>query len=130
MPVPSEPIHKIVAEKNVVTSVKEKKAEIATQVQPVEVAVCPARKTIRQSVVQPNTVTATDSLDYYINKIERELAQVDDSLYIERIHRVMHADERLQRIVNSYILNELHQDAQPHHQATLINNETTDDDEE
>ena len=64
--------------------------------------------------------SATDSLDYYINKIERELASVDDSLYIERIHRVMHADERLQRIVNSYIVNELHRD----------DNVTTDDYEE
>ena len=73
--------------------------------------------------------SATDSLDYYINKIERELAQVDDSLYIERIHRVMHADERLQRIVNSYIVNELHRDAKSS-EANHINNVTTDDYEE
>ena len=44
---------------------------------------------------------ATDSLDYYIDKIERELAQVDESLYIERMNKVIRADERLQRIVNS-----------------------------
>lgn len=73
--------------------------------------------------------TATDSLDYYINKIERELAQVDDSLYIERIHRVMQADERLQRIVNSYIVNELHKDAKSS-EANNINNVITDEDEE
>ena len=73
--------------------------------------------------------SATDSLDYYINKIERELASVDDSLYIERIHRVMHADERLQRIVNSYIVNELHRDAKSS-EANHINNVTTDDYEE
>jgi hypothetical protein len=54
---------------------------------------------------------------------------VDDSRYIERMHRVMHADERLQRIVNNYMLNELHKDAQPH-QATIINNVNTDEDEE
>ena len=30
------------------------------------------------------TIPATDSLDYYIDKIERELAQVDESLYIEQ----------------------------------------------
>jgi hypothetical protein len=41
----------------------------------------------------------------------------------------MHADERLQRIVNNYILNELHKDAQPH-QATIINKVNTDEDEE
>ncbi len=32
-------------------------------------------------------IPATDSLDYYIDKIERELAQVDESLYIERMNR-------------------------------------------
>ena len=70
-----------------------------------------------------------DSLDYYINKIERELASIDDSLYIERIHRVMHADERLQRIVNNYIVNELHKDAKSS-EANNINNVKTDEDEE
>ena len=50
------------------------------------------------------TVATTDSLDYYIDKIERELAQVDESLYIERMNKVIRADERLQRMVNSYIL--------------------------
>ena len=53
------------------------------------------------------TIPATDSLDYYIDKIERELAQVDESLYIERMNKVIRADERLQRIVNSYILHTL-----------------------
>ena len=73
--------------------------------------------------------TDVDSLDYYINKIERELANMDDSLYIERIHRVMHADERLQRIVNNYIVNELHKDVKSN-EANNINNVKTDEDEE
>ena len=98
-------------------------------VQPVKATIHQAKVSDRQLVAQQNAATVTDSLDYYINKIERELAQMDDSLYIERIHRVMHADERLQRIVNNYILNELHKDAQPH-QAAIINNVTTDDYEE
>ena len=100
------------------------------------VLVLPAKAPIRQAkvsdrqlVAQQNTATATDSLDYYINKIERELASMDDSLYIERIHRVMHADERLQRIVNSYIVNELHKDAKSS-EANNINNVKTDEDEE
>jgi hypothetical protein len=63
-----------------------------------------------QTVRLEDAASTADSLDYYINKIERELALVEDSLYIERIHKVMHADERLQRIVNNYILNELHKD--------------------
>jgi len=98
------------------------------------------KQTDRQLVVQhtasparegstQRTASTADSLDYYINKIERELAQVDDSLYIERIHRVMHADERLQRIVNSYILNELQRDGKSS-EAYIINNVKTDEYEE
>ena len=73
-----------------------------------------------QTVRLEDAASTTDSLDYYINKIERQLALVEDSLYIERIHKVMHADERLQRIVNNYILNELHKDVQSH-EAAIIN---------
>ena len=103
--------------------------DTGSRVLPVKAVVLQAKRTDRELVEQPNTASLSDSLDFYINKIERELAQMDDSLYIEHIHRVMHADERLQRIVNNYILNELHKDAQPH-QAAIINNVTTDDYEE
>ena len=82
-----------------------------------------------QTVRLEDAASTTDSLDYYINKIERELALVEDSLYIERIHKVMHADERLQRIVNNYILNELHKDVQSH-EAAIINPVKNNDDEE
>ena len=100
---------------------------VLSSVIPQQVAKVIAKKQAPQQV--QTKISDVDSLDYYINKIERELAQMDDSLYIEHIHRVMHADERLQRIVNNYILNELHKDAQPH-QAAIINNVTTDDYEE
>ncbi len=56
---------------------------------------------------------ATDSLDYYIDKIESELAQVSDSLYIERMNKVIQADERLQRIVNQYIIQRITEDERP-----------------
>lgn len=82
-----------------------------------------------QTVRSENATSTADSLDYYINKIERELALVADSLYIERIHKVMHADERLQRIVNNYILNELHKDVQSH-EAAIMNPVINNDDEE
>ena len=103
--------------------------DTTSQVLPAKAAVRQTKRTDRQLVGQPNAATATDSLDYYINKIERELAQVDDSLYIERIQQVMHADERLQRIVNSYIVNELHKDAKSS-EANNINNVITDENEE
>ena len=82
-----------------------------------------------QTVRFENSASTADSLDYYINKIERELALVEDSLYIERIHKLMHADERLQRIVNNYILNELHKDVQSH-EAAIMNPVINNDDEE
>ena len=82
-----------------------------------------------QAVRLEDAAATADSLDYYINKIERELALVEDSLYIERIHQVMHADERLQRIVNNYILNELHKDVQSH-EAAIMNPVINNDDEE
>ena len=105
--------------------------DTVSRLQPVEVTVHKPKRTDRQLVARHSTPAASsaDSLDYYIAKIERELAQVDDSLYIERIHRVMHADERLQRIVNNYILNELHKDAKSS-EANNINNVKTDEDEE
>ena len=82
-----------------------------------------------QAVRLEDSASTADSLDYYINKIERELALIEDSLYIERIHQVRHADERLQRIVNNYILNELHKDVQSH-EAAIINPVKNNDDEE
>jgi hypothetical protein len=82
-----------------------------------------------QAVRLEDAASTTDSLDYYINKIERELALVEDSLYIERIHKLMHADERLQRIANNYILNELHKDVQSH-EAAIMNPVINNDDEE
>lgn len=73
--------------------------------------------TWKQSVQAQNV----DSLDYYIAKIERELTKVDENLYIEKMQRVIHADERLQRLVNKFIVHELKKDSQPH-EAILIYN--------
>lgn len=75
------------------------------------------------------TVATTDSLDYYIDKIERELAQVDESLYIERMNKVIRADERLQRMVNSYILHTLDKDGRPQTAANMYNGKSEQDEE-
>ena len=81
------------------------KATLIHQRQPAK-----AKTVVRKASTVNST---TDSLDYYINKIERELAEVDESLYIERMQKVIHADERLQRIVNSYILHTLDKEGRP-----------------
>lgn len=70
-----------------------------------------------------------DSLDYYIAKIERELTQVDESLYIERLQRLIHADERLQRIVNNYLLHQLDKDGRPIEAINTNNVNTTENEE-
>ena len=75
------------------------------------------------------TIPAIDSLDYYIDKIERELAQVDESLYIERMNKVIRADERLQRIVNSYILHTLDKEGRPQTADNMYNLKTEQDEE-
>ena len=75
------------------------------------------------------TVSATDSLDYYIAKIERELTQVDESLYIERMQKLIHADERLQRIVNNYLLHQLDKDGRPIEAINTNNVNTTENEE-
>ena len=75
------------------------------------------------------TIPATDSLDYYIDKIERELAQVDESLYIERMNKVIRADERLQRIVNSYILHTFDKEGRPQTADNMYNVKPEEDEE-
>ena len=75
------------------------------------------------------TAATTDSLDYYIDKIERELAQVDESLYIERMNKVIRADERLQRIVNSYILHTLDKEGRPQTAENMYNVKSEQDEE-
>ena len=74
-------------------------------------------------------ISTTDSLDYYIDKIERELAQVDESLYIERMNKVIHADERLQRLVNSYILHTLDKEGRPQTADNMYNVKSEQDEE-
>jgi len=74
-------------------------------------------------------IPATDSLDYYIDKIERELAQVDESLYIERMNKIIRADERLQRMVNSYIMHTLDKEGRPQTADNMYNVKTEEDEE-
>ena len=74
-------------------------------------------------------ISTTDSLDYYIDKIERELAHVDESLYIERMNKVIRADERLQRMVSSYIMHNLDKEGRPQTADNMYNVKTVQDEE-
>ena len=74
-----------------------------------------------------NGISTTDSLDYYIDKIERELAHMDESLYIERMNKVIRADERLQRMVSSYIMHNLDKEGRPQTADNMYNVKTEDE---
>ena len=103
-------------EKEPVQMAKEEKAVVARTTM--------VNKRPKASVSESKTSTTaatTDSLDYYIDKIERELAQVDESLYIERMNKVIRADERLQRMVNSYILHTLDKEGRPQTAENMYN---------
>lgn len=111
-------------EKEPVQMVKEEKAVVARTTM--------VNKRPKASVSESKTsttATTTDSLDYYIDKIERELAQVDESLYIERMNKVIRADERLQRMVNSYILHTLDKEGRPQTAANMYNEKSEQDEE-
>ena len=111
-------------EKEPVQMAKEEKAVVAKTTM--------VNKRPKASVSENKTSTTaatTDSLDYYIDKIERELAQVDESLYIERMNKVIRADERLQRMVNSYILHTLDKEGRPQTAENMYNVKSEQDEE-
>ena len=111
-------------EKEPIQMAKEEKAVVAKTTM--------VNKRSKASVSESKTSTTaatTDSLDYYIDKIERELAQVDESLYIERMNKVIRADERLQRMVNSYILHTLDKEGRPQTAENMYNEKSEQDEE-
>lgn len=103
---------------------------------PAETNSAPDRNTPRTYTISSRVLTGktrvsstADSLDYYIAKIERELTQVDESLYIERMQKLIRADERLQRIVNNYLLHQLDKDGRPIEAINTNNVNTTENEE-
>ena len=113
-----------VIEKSPMPIAKEEKAVVAQTTKPSK-----RPKTHVTDTKTSTAVTVTDSLDYYIDKIERELTQVDESLYIERMAKVIRADERLQRIVNSYILHTLDKEGRPQTADNMYNVKSEQDEE-
>ena len=90
----------------------------------------PRRRLSRIKPEQPFSVAQQQSLLIrFLQPIERELAQVDESLYIERMNKVIRADERLQRIVNSYILHTLDKEGRPQTADNMYNVKTEEDEE-
>ena len=113
-------------------AIQEQPAQMFEQTKPVTAKATEINRQAKASVAVHKTSTDmsnTDSLDYYIDKIERELAQVDESLYIEKMNKVIRADERLQRMVNSYILHTLDKEGRPQTADNMYNVKTDQDEE-
>ena len=56
--------------------------------------------------------SATDSLAYYLARLEHCLDQVDDSVYMERAEEIIRADARLQLLVNRIYQNQFRQETE------------------
>lgn len=73
----------------------------------------------------PKAVNTTDSLQYYIARLEQELAQVTDSGYTAKAEQIIRADARLQRLVRRIMAGEIERNGQP--VEAMVNNEGKED---
>lgn len=73
----------------------------------------------------PKAANTTDSLQYYIARLEQELAQVTDSSYTAKAEQIIRADARLQRLVRRIMAGEIERNGQP--VEAMVNNEGKED---
>ena len=67
----------------------------------------------------------TDSLQYYIARLEKELENVNESTYSAKAEEVLRADARLQKLVQRIMVGELSKDNMP--SEALNTNKTTEE---
>lgn len=63
--------------------------------------------------VRHRQASTTDSLQYYIARLEKELENVNESTYTAKAEEVLRADARLQRLVQRIMMGELTKDDMP-----------------
>ena len=63
--------------------------------------------------VKRRQISATDSLNYYIARLEKELENVNESTYHTKAEEVLRADARLQKLVQRIMIGELTKDNVP-----------------
>lgn len=63
--------------------------------------------------VKRRQTSVTDSLNYYIARLEKELANVNESTYTTKADEVLRADARLQKLVQRIMIGELTKDNVP-----------------
>ena len=71
------------------------------------------------------TANTTDSLQYYIARLEKELENVNESTYTTKAEEVLRADARLQKLVQRIMVGELSKDNMP--SEALNTNKTTEE---
>ena len=87
-------------------------------------SVKPTVTTKRHKMRLKNRTTAntTDSLQYYIARLEKELENVNESTYTTKAEEVLRADARLQKLVQRIMMGELTKDNMP---AEVLNTNKT-----
>ena len=66
-----------------------------------------------QVATTSNVILNTDSLNYYIARLEKELENVNESTYHTKAEEVLRADARLQKLVQRIMIGELTKDNVP-----------------
>ena len=70
-------------------------------------------KMVRAKTVKRRHASTTDSLQYYITRLEKELENVNESTYAAKAEEVLRADAQLQRLVQRIMMGELNKDDAP-----------------
>ena len=73
----------------------------------------PALEKVKAKSVKRRQASTTDSLQYYIARLEKELENVNESTYTAKAEEVLRADVRLQRLVQRIMIGELAKDNVP-----------------
>lgn len=73
----------------------------------------PALEKVKAKSVKRRQASTTDSLQYYIARLEKELENVNESTYTAKAEKVLRADARLQRLVQRIMIGELAKDNVP-----------------
>ena len=67
---------------------------------------------LRETPTPDTPVATTDSLDFYLARLEKSLDEVSDSLYQERAEQIIRADARLQRLVRRIYMDDIERQRQ------------------
>ena len=81
--------------------------QVATDIQQ------PVPQKAKGKAVKRRQISATDSLNYYIARLEKELENVNESTYHTKAEEVLRADARLQKLVQRIMIGELTKDNVP-----------------